>query len=154
MARRAIYDRRGWVLCSCRRCYRLNYVEPHGTTAACSCSVDWTDHDPIPYHLRADAGGLTVETDALPRPIVVADDDWTAIDVDHYVDQPLDWQRAGLQQTASGYGRALTSSRVAVLKNGARRRVYVTQFSNAGTAWIKFAGVRRIVRDAEVRHAS
>lgn len=145
---RAIYDRRGWVLASCTRCNRLNYCEPHGTTAECACSDVWTEHQSIPYALRSGLGGYTVETAAVPRPIVVTADDWTAIDVDHYVDQPLDWQTAGLQQTASGYGRALTSSRVAVLKNGVRRRVYVTQFSNAGTAWIKFAGVRRIVREA------
>ena len=28
----------GWVLCSCRRCGHMNYVEPHGATAFCvSC---------------------------------------------------------------------------------------------------------------------
>lgn len=54
-------------------------------------------------------------------------------------DQPLPWQVAGLSQTASGYGRKLTSRQVAILPDGRRRRVYVTIFSNAGTAWIELA---------------
>lgn len=71
--------------------------------------------------------------------------DWTRIDVDHYEDKPLEFHKRGLQETASGYGMRLTSARVAVLKDGRKRRVYVTQFSNAGTAWIHLDGVRRIV---------
>ena len=39
-------ERDGWVLCECVRCGRHNYVEPHGTTAACACSPGgaWVEH--------------------------------------------------------------------------------------------------------------
>jgi hypothetical protein len=51
-------------------------------------------------------------------------------------DAPLPWQEAGLQQTASGYGRKLTSHRCVRLPDGRVRRVYVTCFSNSGSCWI------------------
>jgi len=52
------------------------------------------------------------------------------------VDVPLWWQRAGLSQTASGYGAKLNSGRVVKLRDGRTRRIYITQFSNIGSAWI------------------
>lgn len=61
-------------------------------------------------------------------------------------DAPLWWHMRGLQETASGYGRRLTSSNKVRLPDGRTRRVYVTQFSNAGTAWINMDGERWIVR--------
>lgn len=54
--------------------------------------------------------------------------------------QPTPWQELGLQETAYGYGRKLTSAMVAVLPNGSIRRVYVTRWANAGTQWIMVAG--------------
>lgn len=75
-------------------------------------------------------------------------DDWTLLDEPYEViDRPLWFHLRGLQQTASGYGRKLTSSRCVVLPDGRTRRVYVTIFSNAGTAWIVLDGKRRIIRD-------
>lgn len=53
---KAIYNARGHVLGVCQHCGRLNYVEPHGTTAKCRCSSAWTEHANIPYQLR-DASG-------------------------------------------------------------------------------------------------
>lgn len=38
------YNRRGWLLCECVKCGRHHYVEPHGTTAECECSKEWTEH--------------------------------------------------------------------------------------------------------------
>lgn len=54
--RRPIYNRKDWVLGRCTKCNRLNYVEPHGTTAKCKCSAEWTEHTNIPYSER-DASG-------------------------------------------------------------------------------------------------
>lgn len=72
---------------------------------------------------------------------------WTELDVPYTVeDRPLWWHILGLQQTASGYGRALTSSRVIRLTNGQTRRIYVSQFGNAGTAWVNYGGTIRLVR--------
>jgi len=55
-------------------------------------------------------------------------------------DRPLPWQERGLTYTASGYGKKIPSSRVVRLPNGQTRRIYVTIFSNSGTAWINVAG--------------
>lgn len=56
------------------------------------------------------------------------------------IDRPLNWQRQGLQETQSGYGARLTSARCVKLPNGIIRRIYVTQYSNAGSAWIRLGG--------------
>ena len=56
------------------------------------------------------------------------------------LDRPLRWHRQGLSQTASGYGRKLTSARCVRLRDGRVRRVYVTCFSNSETAWINLDG--------------
>ena len=53
-----------------------------------------------------------------------------------FEDRPLWWHKAGLSQTASGYGSKLTSSKVVLLKDGRVRRVYITCWSNSGSAWI------------------
>lgn len=45
------------------------------------------------------------------------------------------WQEKGLQQTATGYGRKLTTPYM-VQWEGRWRRVYCCQFSNAGTLYI------------------
>jgi hypothetical protein len=58
------------------------------------------------------------------------------------IDAPLDWQKAGLQQTASGYGSRLTSPRK-IHFNGKLYRLYVTQYGNAGSVWF-VAGGRKI----------
>jgi len=49
MATKARYNNRGWVLGLCSRCGRANYVEPHGRTAKCACSAEWTEHESIPF---------------------------------------------------------------------------------------------------------
>ena len=72
--------------------------------------------------------------------------EWTVLDVEYTREyRPLEWQRQGLQQTASGYGRKLTSRYCVRLADRRLRRVYVSQFSNAGTAWITLDGARRII---------
>lgn len=60
-------------------------------------------------------------------------------------DRRLWWHTAGLSQTASGYGKRLTSARMVRLSNGREYRVYVTCYSNSGTAWIKVRGQIYIV---------
>jgi hypothetical protein len=67
--------------------------------------------------------------------------------------RPLPFHIAGLQQTASGYGRKLTSPHVVRLPDGRERRVYVTCFSNAGTAWVVLDGACCIVSDFLPREA-
>jgi hypothetical protein len=58
---KAIYRKRDqWVLGRCVECKRLNYVEPHGTTAKCRCSPVWTEHASIPYDERDFSGCFMV----------------------------------------------------------------------------------------------
>ncbi len=52
------------------------------------------------------------------------------------IDTPLWYHKRGLSQTASGYGSRLNSGRSVRLQDGRVRRIYITQYSNAGTAWI------------------
>jgi hypothetical protein len=61
-----------------------------------------------------------------------------------YIDAPLCWHLEGLRQTASGYGYKLTTRKKYMYK-GRAYRVYVSQFSNAGTAYILVRGVRIIL---------
>ena len=60
MVTRPIYNKDDWVLCICCTCGRVNYVEPHGTTAACACATDgvWVEHASIPY-TWGDPSGFT-----------------------------------------------------------------------------------------------
>lgn len=58
---------------------------------------------------------------------------------DDLIDSPLPWQEAGLTQTASGYGKRLTSRRK-VHFNGRAYRLYVTQYANAGSTWLMARG--------------
>jgi hypothetical protein len=52
------------------------------------------------------------------------------------VERPLWHHKRGLSQTASGYGAKLASSRM-IHFAGKLRRIYVTIYSNAGTAWFQ-----------------
>ena len=62
------------------------------------------------------------------------------------IDKPLWWHSKGLSQTASGYGSKLTSSRCVVLPDGRVRRIYVTCYSNVGSAWITLSGRKLFLR--------
>ena len=57
---------------------------------------------------------------------------------------PLDWQKAGKQQTASGYGRKLNTGYKAEF-NGKKYRVYCTCFSNSGSCWFIARGQKYFV---------
>ena len=62
-------------------------------------------------------------------------------DKSELVYSPLQWQKLGLQQTASGYGRKLNSG-YKINFNGKLYRLYVTCFSNCGTTWFVANGVK------------
>ena len=61
------------------------------------------------------------------------------------VSRPLRWQRQGLQQTASGYGRKLTTTRM--LRVGKRLyRIYTMQYGNSGSPYIIVKGKELFLR--------
>jgi len=57
------------------------------------------------------------------------------------IEAPLQWQREGRQQTATGYGAKLTTSRK-IRFNGKEYRIYCTCYSNSGTCWFTVKGRR------------
>ena len=63
-------------------------------------------------------------------------------------ESPLEWQTRGLQETASGYGRKLTT-RYMVQWAGRWRRVYCCLISNAGTCYIGKPGAWLATVDIE-----
>ena len=63
-------------------------------------------------------------------------------------DRPLWWHDRGLSFTATGYGARIPSARVVRLVGDPRpRRIYVTIYSNSGTAWLTWRGRKWIVDD-------
>ena len=63
------------------------------------------------------------------------------------IERPLAWQLAGLTWTATGYGAKIASRRCVKFPNGRLHRVYITCYSNAGSAWISKGGKRLFLRD-------
>lgn len=59
---------------------------------------------------------------------------------------PLWWQKQGLQYTRSGYGPKIPTEYIVYYK-GRDRRIYVSIYSNIGTAYILCKGERLIVQD-------
>jgi hypothetical protein len=55
---RNMYNRLFWELYYCTSCGRLNYVEPHQTTARCECSLLKTPHKRIPMKYRSVGGAV------------------------------------------------------------------------------------------------
>lgn len=55
------------------------------------------------------------------------------------IEDPLWWQKEGLQQTASGYGSKLTTQ-YKVNYKGRLRRIYSACFSNVGVPYIIYKG--------------
>lgn len=63
------------------------------------------------------------------------------LDSSELVDAPLWWHLEGLSQTASGYGRKLTTSHK-IHYEGKLYRIYATCFSNAASHWFTVKGKR------------
>jgi len=73
-------------------------------------------------------------------------------------ERPLAWQVAGLTETATGYGRKLTTRyvlRIQGLTNTPARwyRVYCVCYSNAGSLYILRRGAMVFLRDGELSAA-
>ena len=62
------------------------------------------------------------------------------------IDAPLSWHKLGLQQTASGYGKKLTT-RYKIAHKGRTYRVYACVFGNAGSSFIIVRGEKIFLSD-------
>jgi hypothetical protein len=69
------------------------------------------------------------------------------------ITQMLSWQKQGLQQTASGYGRKLTTPYMLETPDGRKRRVYAVCFSNSASHYVLIKGERVFLRDGELETA-
>lgn len=54
----------------------------------------------------------------------------------------LEWQRLGLQYTASGYGTKIPTSKVIKWSDGRERRVYCDIYSNIGSCYCMIYGCK------------
>ena len=64
------------------------------------------------------------------------------------------WQKQGLQQTATGYGRKLVTPYMLSIPGAARPyRVYAICFSNCASHYILRNGERLFLRDCELEEA-
>ena len=57
-------------------------------------------------------------------------------------ERPLDWQRLGLQYTATGYGTKIPTSKVIKWSDGKVRRVYCDVYSNVGSCYCLIHGCK------------
>lgn len=57
-------------------------------------------------------------------------------------ERPLDWQRLGLQYTATGYGTKIPTSKVIAWSDGKVRRVYCDIYSNTGSCYCLIHGCK------------
>ena len=80
----------------------------------------FTDNDVTPHRLIANASTLYADRSEL------------------VIDQ-LPWQKGGLQQTSTGYGRKLTTS-LKINFNDKLYRIYCTCYSNNGSTWFTVKG--------------
>jgi hypothetical protein len=78
------------------------------------------------------------ETDLQPSTVF---DGWIQAMRDELVYSPPAWMSRGLQETATGYGKRLNSG-LKIQFNGKLYRIYITCFSNCGTAWFTAKGKR------------
>jgi hypothetical protein len=71
----------------------------------------------------------------------------TYIDSDNLLikDDYLPWQEQGLQQTTSGYGNKLTTTRK-LFYNNRWYRIYAICYSNCGSCYILVKGERMFLR--------
>jgi len=60
------------------------------------------------------------------------------------IDATLPWQKRGLQETASGYGSRLTTSKK-VLFQGVARRIYAICYGNSASCYIRVNGQKVFV---------
>lgn len=66
---------------------------------------------------------------------------------DHEViEKPLWWQLKGLQQTGTGYGGKLSTSKMIKI-NGRWHRIYVMCYSNSGSAYVLVKGEIIFIRE-------
>ena len=97
--------------------------------------IEWNDAYTGDVYLRNNQMSGSVELPALPVGVI-----WPSPMAE--AERPLDWQRRGLQYTATGYGTKIPTSKVIRWSDGRERRVYCDIYSNAGSCYCMIYGCK------------
>ena len=108
-------------------------VEQHGDGGP--FKIDWLDAHDGDRFIRNNLMSGTVEMPALPDGVM-----WPSPMAE--AERPLEWQRLGLQYTATGYGTKIPTSKVIKWSDGKVRRVYCDIYSNVGSYYCMIHGCK------------
>ena len=97
--------------------------------------IEWYDAHSGDCHIRDNQMSGSIELPALPDGV-----NWPSPMAE--AERPLDWQRRGLQYTATGYGTKIPTSKVINWSDGKVRRVYCDVYSNAGSCYCLIHGCK------------
>ena len=97
--------------------------------------IEWYDAHTGDRFIRNNLMSGSVELPTLPDGVT-----WPSPMAE--AERPLDWQRLGLQYTATGYGTKIPTSKVIKWSDGRERRVYCDIYSNAGSCYCMILGCK------------
>jgi hypothetical protein len=97
--------------------------------------IEWYDAHTGAGYIRANLLSGSVELPALPDGVV-----WPSPLA--MSERLLEWQRLGLQYTATGYGTKIQTSKVITWSDGKVRRIYCDIYSNAGSCYCMIHGCK------------
>ena len=97
--------------------------------------IEWIDAHTGDGFIRDNQMSGSVELPALPDGVI-----WPSPMAESR--RLLDWQRRGLQYTATGYGTKIPTSKVIKWSDGKVRRVYCDIYSNAGSCYCLIHGCK------------
>lgn len=97
--------------------------------------IEWIDAHTGDGFIRDNQMSGSVELPTLPVGVM-----WPSPMAE--AERPLDWQRRGLQYTATGYGTKIPTSKVIKWSDGRERRVYCDIYSNAGSCYCLIHGCK------------
>ena len=97
--------------------------------------IEWYDAHTGYGHIRDNQMSGSIEFPALPDGV-----NWPSPMAE--VERPLEWQRRGLQYTATGYGTKIPTCKVIKWSDGKVRRVYCDIYSNAGSCYCMIHGCK------------
>ena len=97
--------------------------------------IEWYDADTGDGYIRDNQMSGSVELPALPVGVM-----WPSPMAE--AERPLEWQRRGLQYTATGYGTKIPTTKVIKWSDGRDRRVYCDIYSNAGSCYCMIYGCK------------
>ena len=97
--------------------------------------IEWYDAHDGDRFIRNNQMSGSIELPALPDGV-----NWPSPMSE--AERPLDWQRRGLQYTATGYGTKIPTSKAIKWSDGKVRRVYCDIYSNRGSCYCMIHGCK------------